>query len=103
MSLLLDPDRSSVYLKSRGIDVLVGAGYVNYGYIAGYFTHFGRDYPGPLYNGLPLVRFAALPADRAVPPFLVTYPGEEGDIIAQGSWIEDRRFSPVQRAGPSRL
>ena len=97
MSLLLDPDRSSAYLKSRGIksrgiDVLVGAGYVNYGYIAGYFTHFGRDYPGPLYNGLPLVRFAALPADRAVPPFLVTYPGEEGDIIAQGSWIEDRRF-----------
>ena len=92
MSLLLDPDRSSAYLKSRGIDVLVGAGYVNYGYIAGYFTHFGRDYPGPLYNGLPLVRFAALPADRAVPPFLVTYPGEEGDIIAQGSWIEERRF-----------
>ena len=92
MSLLLDPDRSSAYLKSRGIDVLVGAGYVNYGYIAGYFTHFGRDYPGPLYNGLPLVRFAALPADPAVPPFLVTYPGEEGDIIAQGSWIEDRRF-----------
>ena len=92
MGLLLDPDRSSAYLKSRGIDVLVGAGYVNYGYIAGYFTHFGRDYPGPLYNGLPLVRFAALTADPAVPPFLVTYPGEEGDIVAQGSWIEDRRF-----------
>ena len=92
VSLLLDPDRSSDYLKARGIDVLVGAGYVNYGYIAGYFTHFGRDYPGPLYNGLPLVRFAGLPADPTVSPFLITYPGEEGDIRAQGSWIQDRRF-----------
>ena len=92
VSLLLDPDRASDYLKHRGIDVLVGSGYVNYGYIAGYFTHFGRDYPGPLYNGVPLVRFAGLPSPRSVPPFLITYPGEEGDIQAQGSWIEDRRF-----------
>ena len=79
-------------MEARGLDVLVGAGYVNYGYIAGYFTHFGRDYPGPLYNGLPMVRFSALPRDPALPPFLVTYPGEEGDIHVQGSWIEDRRF-----------
>ena len=92
MSILLDPDRSRAYLKSHRMDVLVGGGYVNYGYVAGYFTHFGRDYPGPLYNGVQLVRFAGLPADRATPPFLVTYPGEEGDIVAQGSWIEDRRF-----------
>ncbi len=79
-------------MEARELDVLVGAGYVNYGYIAGYFTHFGRDYPGPLYNGLPMVRFSALPRDAALPPFLVTYPGEEGDIHVQGSWIEDRRF-----------
>ena len=92
MSILLDLDRASHYLEQRGLDVLVGGGYVNYGYITGYFTHFNRDYPGPLYNGLPLIRFAGLPADRAVPPFLVTYPGEEGDILTQGSWIEDRRF-----------
>ena len=92
MSILLDPDRASHYLKQRGLDVLVGGGYVNYGYITGYFTHFNRDYPGPLYNGLPLIRFAGLAADRAVPPFLVTYPGEEGDILAQGTWIEDKRF-----------
>ena len=89
---LFDFERATDYLVSRGIDVLIGSGYVNYGYIAGYFTHFGRDYAGPLYNGLPLVRFAGLPADRGIPPFLITYPGEEGDILAQGSWIEDRRF-----------
>jgi Xaa-Pro aminopeptidase len=92
MSILLDPERASSHLSSRGLDVLVGAGYVNYGYITGYFTHFNRDYPGPLYNGLPLIRFAGLPTDRAIPPFLVTYPGEEGDILTQGTWIEDRRF-----------
>ena len=86
MSILLDPDHASHYLQQRGLDVLVGGGYVNYGYIAGYFTHFNRDYPGPLYNGLPLIRFAGLPADRSITPFLVTYPGEEGDIIAQGTW-----------------
>ena len=92
MSILLDPERASQHLSSRGLDVLVGGGYVNYGYITGYFTHFNRDYPGPLYNGLPLIRFAGLPANSTIPPFLVTYPGEEGDILAQGSWIEDRRF-----------
>ena len=89
---LLDPIRAAEHMRGRGIDVLIGTGYVNYGYFSGYFTHFGRDYPGPLYNGLPLVRFATLPADQDVAPFLVTYPGEEGDIVAQGSWIEDRRF-----------
>ena len=89
---LIDPWRARRRMEARGIDVLVGAGYVNYGYIAGYFTHFGRDYPGPLYNGLPMVRFAGLPRDAALPPFLVTYPGEEGDIHVQGTWIEDRRF-----------
>ena len=90
--MLIDPERARRRMGARGLDVLVGAGYVNYGYIAGYFTHFGRDYPGPLYNGLPMVRFSALPRDPALPPFLVTYPGEEGDIHVQGSWIEDRRF-----------
>ncbi len=90
--MLIDPGRARRHMDARGIDVLVGAGYVNYGYIAGYFTHFGRDYPGPLYNGLPMVRFAGLPRDAALPPFLVTYPGEEGDIHVQGTWIEDRRF-----------
>ncbi len=89
---LIDPDRARRHMEARGIDVLVAAGYVNYGYIAGYFSHFGRDYPGPLYNGLPMVRFAGLPRDAALPPFLVTYPGEEGDIHVQGTWIEDRRF-----------
>ena len=90
--MLIDPERARRRMEARGLDVLVGAGYVNYGYVAGYFTHFGRDYPGPLYNGLPMVRFSALPRDTALPPFLVTYPGEEGDIHVQGSWIEDRRF-----------
>ena len=90
--MLIDPGRARGRMEARGLDVLVGAGYVNYGYIAGYFTHFGRDYPGPLYNGLPMVRISALPRDPALPPFLVTYPGEEGDIHVQGSWIEDRRF-----------
>ncbi len=92
MAQLLDLERATDYLASRGIDVLIGSGYVNYGYITGYFTHFGRDYPGPLYNGLALVRFAGLPTDEGIPPFLITYPGEEGDIIAQDSWIEDKRF-----------
>ena len=65
--MLIDPDRARRHMEARGLDVLVGAGYVNYGYIAGYFTHFGRDYPGPLYNGLPMVRFSALPRDPALP------------------------------------
>lgn len=79
---LLDQERTAAYMLGREIDVLIGTEYVNYGYITGYFTHFGRDYPGPLYNGLPIVRFAAVAADRTVPPFLVTYPDEEGDIVA---------------------
>ena len=101
-TLLLDPQRAADHLSSRGIDALIGTGYVNYGYIAGYFTHFGRDYAGPLYNGLPLVRFAGLPADSGIPPFLVTYPGEEGDILAQGSWIEDRRYAGPRYNVPDR-
>ena len=47
---LLDPDQVSSYLTEQGIDILIGTSYVNYGYITGYFSHFGRDYPGPLYN-----------------------------------------------------
>ena len=89
---LLDFDRATDYLQSHGIDLLVGSGYVNYGYITGYFTHFGRDYPGPMYDGRPLVRFAGLAADRGISPFLITYPGETSDIRVQGSWIEDRRL-----------
>ena len=42
-------------MEARGIDVLVGAGYVNYGYVTGYFTHFGRDpvhdHPRPMSRG----------------------------------------------------
>lgn len=91
-TLLLDPDRVSSYLTEQGIDILIGTSYVNYGYITGYFSHFGRDYPGPLYNGDPLVRFGGIAADPDKAPFLITYPGEEGDIIAQGSWIEDQIF-----------
>lgn len=92
MTKLLDSERASALMEERGIDILIGTGYVNYGYITGYFTHFGRDYPGPLVNGSPLVRFAGLPGDMNTPPFLVTYPGEEGDISAQETWGEDRFF-----------
>ena len=76
---------------------------MNYGYITGYFSHFGRDYPGPLYNGDPLVRFGGIPADPDKAPFLITYPGEEGDIIAQGSWIEDQIFWGPKYNVPGRL
>ena len=92
MTRLLDRERGSRILKERDIEILVGTGFINYGYISGYFTHFGMDYPGPLYNGTPLIRFAGLPRDDALSPFLVTYPGEEGDMIAYGSWIEDRWY-----------
>ena len=90
-------------MEARGIEILVGSGYINFGYLAGYFTHFGRDYPGPLVNGAPLVRFAGVPADVSQPPFLITYPGEEGDIVAQGSWIEERIFWGPQYRVPGRV
>ena len=99
---LLDLDRARDHLAGRGIDMLIGSGYVNYGYIAGYFTHFGRDYPGPLINGRPLVRFSGLAADPGISPFLITYPGEESDIVAQGSWIEDQRFWGPRYSMPGR-
>ena len=89
---LLNHGRALARMSDRGIDVLLAGGYVNFGYISDFFTHFGRDFPGPLYNGLPLVRFAALPADPAVPPFLITCPDEREDALVQGSWIEDRQF-----------
>ena len=50
------------------------------------------DYPGPLADGTPLVRLAGLPRDPSLAPFLITYPDEEWDIIAYGSWIEDRWY-----------
>ena len=92
MTQLVDRERASAVMDERAIDVLLGAGFINYGYIAGYFTHFGMDYPGPLADGTPLVRLAGLPRDLALSPFLVTYPDEEWDIIAYGSWIEDRWY-----------
>ena len=89
---LLNHERAIARLAERGIDLLLAGGYVNFGYLTGFFTHFGRDFPGPLYNGLPLVRFAALPADPNIPPFFVTCPDEAEDVALQGSWIDDRRF-----------
>ncbi|MDE2862817.1 MAG: hypothetical protein OXL33_05145, partial [Chloroflexota bacterium] len=89
---LLNHERAIARMAERDIDLLLAGGYVNFGYLAGFFTHFGRDFPGPLYNGLPLVRFAALPADPDIPPFFVTCPDEAEDVAFQGSWIEDRRF-----------
>lgn len=71
---LLNHERALARMAERGIDVLLAGGYVNFGYLTGFFTHFGRDFPGPLYNGLPLVRFAALPADPGTPPFLSPVP-----------------------------
>ncbi len=92
MTQLVDRERANAVMDERNIDVLIGAGYINYGYIAGYFTHLGMDYPGPLADGTPLVRLAGLPRDPSLPPFLVTYPDEEWDMIAYGSWIEDRWY-----------
>ncbi len=92
MTKLLDWERASRIMEERNIDILVGTGFINYGYITGYFTHFGADYPGPLYNGASLIRLAGLPRDASLSPFLITYPGEEGDMIAYGSWIEDRWY-----------
>jgi len=92
MTKLVDSERAARLMAAKGIDILVGTGYINFGYLSGYFTHFGRDYPGPLVNGAPLVRFAGLPRDQDLTPFLITYPGEEGDLLAQGSWIEERIF-----------
>ena len=89
---LLNHGRAMARMAERGIDVMLAGGYVNFGYVTGFFTHFGRDFPGPLYNGLPLVRFAALPADPDIAPLLVTCPDEAEDLAVQGSWIEDRRF-----------
>lgn len=89
---LLNHERAIARMAERGIDLLLAGGYVNFGYLTGFFTHFGRDFPGPLYNGLPLVRFAALPADPNIPPFFVTCPDEAEDVALQGSWIDDRRF-----------
>ena len=31
--MLIDPDRARRRMEARGIDVLVAAGYVNYGYV----------------------------------------------------------------------
>jgi len=92
MTQLVDWERASTIMDERDIDILLGAGFVNYGYLAGYFTHFGMDYPGPLADGTPLVRLAGLPRDPSLSPFLVTYPDEEWDMIAYGSWIEDRWY-----------
>ena len=92
MAKLIDTKRASQIMMEKNVDILVGSGFVNYGYITGYFTHFGLDYPGPLYNGEPLIRFAGLPRERDVPPFLITYPVEEGDITVQGTWIEDKKY-----------
>lgn len=102
MAKLIDTERASQLMMGKNIDILVGSGFVNYGYVTGYFTHFGLDYLGPLYNGAPLVRFAGLPREKDVPPFLITYPGEEGDIIAQGTWIEDKRYYGPKYKVPGR-
>ena len=99
---LINHKRAIDIMLNSDIDIIIGTGYVNYGYISGYFTHFGRDYPGPLYNGLPLVRFAGMPCDKNIPPFLVTYPGEEGDIHVQKTLIEDRRFWGPKYKAPGR-
>ena len=99
---LINQKRATDIMLNSDIDIIIGTGYVNYGYISGYFTHFGRDYPGPLYNGLPLVRFAGMPCDKNIPPFLVTYPGEEGDIHVQKTLIEDRRFWGPKYKAPGR-
>jgi Xaa-Pro aminopeptidase len=92
MAKLLDTERAYDLMTERGIDILVGDGFINFGYIAGYFTHFGLDYPGPLYDGTPLIRFAGIPRDEGISPFLITYPGEEGDMVEQGTWIEDKIY-----------
>ena len=92
MKSLLNPTRARNYLATKGIDILIGDGFVNFGYLTGYFSHFMADYPGPLYDGQPLVRFAGLPADPGLEPFLITYPGERGDMEVQGAWIQERIF-----------
>ena len=79
-------------MRDRGIDILLAGGYVNFGYLTDFFTHFGRDFPGPLYNGLPLVRFAGLPAEPHTPPFLISCPDEAEDARVQGTWIADCQF-----------
>ncbi len=89
---LLNYERAMANLASNRYDVLLAGGYVNFGYLTDFFTHFGRDFPGPLYNGLPLVRFAGLPSDPSLPPFYVTCPDEEEDAVLQGSWIADGQF-----------
>ena len=70
---LINQKRAIDIMLNSDIDIIIGTGYVNYGYISGYFTHFGRDYPGPLYNGLPLVRFAGMPCDKNIPPVSYTH------------------------------
>ena len=92
MTKLVDRKRASAIMEEKNVDILVGTGFINYGYITGYFTHFGMDYPGPLADGTPLVRLAGLPRDTSLSPFLITYPDEEWDMIAYGSWIEDRWY-----------
>ena len=92
MTKLVDRERATSIMEERDIDILIATGFINYGYITGYFTHFGMDYPGPLADGTPLVRLAGLPRDPTLSPFLVTYPDEEWDMIAYGSWIEDRWY-----------
>ena len=62
MTKLFNGKRAASLMEARGIDILVGSGYVNFGYLAGYFTHFGPDYPGPL------VRFAGVPKDPNLEP-----------------------------------
>ena len=65
----VDRERASAIMAEKNIDILVGTGFINYGYITGYFTHFGMDYPGPLADGTPLVRLAGLPQDASLSPF----------------------------------
>ena len=100
MTKLVDRERATSILEERDIDILIATGFINYGYITGYFTHFGMDYPGPLADGTPLVRLAGLPRDPTLSPFLVTYPDEEWDMIAYGSWIEDRWYWGQQYQSP---
>ena len=42
---LINQKRAIDIMLNSDIDIIIGTGYVNYGYISGYFTHFGRDYP----------------------------------------------------------
>lgn len=77
-------------MTKHDFEVLVASSTDNFGYLTGYFTHYGKNFDIG-WIGDPCLSIAAIPLEKDVEPFLLTTWQNE-DVEYIDTWIKDRRF-----------